>query len=76
MSRINKLNTYQIKKIVKHFCVDINATQTALLTGLNRNTINRYFNIFRQLILEDQVKELKLFAGEVFACFLKHIASI
>lgn len=65
MSRINKLSKHNLKKIIKHFCVDINATQTAILTGLNRNTINRYFNIFRKLIFENQVKELRKFAGEV-----------
>lgn len=65
MSRINKLSKHNLKKICKHFCADINATQTTILTGLNRNTINRYFNIFRQLIFEHQIKELKIFAGIV-----------
>jgi len=65
MSRINKLSKYQIKNIVKHFCVDVNATQAANLTGLNRNTINRYFNIFRRIIFDNQTNELRLFTGEI-----------
>ena len=63
MSRINKLSKHNLKKICKHFCVDINATQTAILTGLNRNTINRYFNIFRKLIYDKQIEESREFAG-------------
>ncbi len=44
------LSDYKIKKIVFHFCEDINASKTAKLTNINRNTINRYFNIFREAI--------------------------
>lgn len=65
MSRTVKLSRHNLKKILKHFCVDVNATQTAILTGFNRNTINRYFNIFRRIIFENQVKELRLFTGEI-----------
>ncbi|AVH82460.1 transposase [Moraxella catarrhalis] len=46
------------KKIIRHFCADIEALKTALLTGFNRNTINHWYNIFRQEIYRHQ-SELK-----------------
>jgi transposase-like protein len=46
----NKLSVYRIKKILECFCIDIPASKTALLLKINRNTINRYFNIFRWCI--------------------------
>lgn len=44
-------------KIINCFCADIDATEAAEQTGLNRNTINLYFNNLRRLISEFQVKE-------------------
>jgi transposase-like protein len=35
---------------LKCFCADINATKTAEILDLNRRTIDRYFNIFREKI--------------------------
>ncbi len=59
-----RLSKYKLKKIVKHFCTDIDATRTALLTDINRNTINRYFNIFRQAIFLDRTNDLHTITGE------------
>lgn len=50
---------------MKFFCVDVNATKTALLTDINRNTINRWYNIFRQEIYEYQVNHKRLLYGEI-----------
>jgi len=50
MLRNCKITDYKIKKILKCFCEDINASQTAKILELNRNTIDRYFNIFREKI--------------------------
>ena len=47
----SKLSIYKVKKIIKCFCADIDATKTAILLELNRNTINRWYNIFRQEIM-------------------------
>ena len=47
----SKLSIYKVKKIIKFFCTDIDATKTAILLELNRNTINRWYNIFRQEIM-------------------------
>jgi hypothetical protein len=44
--------------------VDLTASKTASLLGINRNTINRYFNLFRQKIAVIPHNQ-KLFSGEV-----------
>lgn len=53
----SKLSIYKLKKIIKCFCIDIDATRTALLLELNRNTINHWFGIFRQEIYEYQTNQ-------------------
>ena len=60
-----RLSKYRVKKILRCFCVDITATRTAMLLGYNRRTIDRYFNIFREHILEYQHQALMPFAGEI-----------
>ena len=47
----SKLSIYKVKKIIKCLLVEIDATKTAILLELNRNTINRWYNIFRQEIM-------------------------
>ena len=61
----NGLSDYKIKKIMDYFCVDITASKTALLLGINRNTINRYYNLFRQKIAASLRGESGLFSGEI-----------
>ena len=51
----SKLSKYKVKKIRQCFCIDIDATKTAQLLSLNRNTINRWYGIFRQVIYEYQM---------------------
>ena len=58
------LSEYKVKKIMKCFCVDLTASKTALLLGMNRNTINRYFNLFREAIMKDYSKIIS-FSGEI-----------
>ena len=50
---VNKLSEYKVKKIILCFCEDIDATKTSKLLGLNRNTINKYYNQFRHVILSN-----------------------
>lgn len=60
----NVLSEYKVKKIIKCFCEDVDATRTSKLLQINRNTINRYFNIFRLAILwANQPKNIKI-SGE------------
>jgi len=41
----------KFKEILKCFCSDLTAKQTSEITKINRNTINRYFNKFRERIV-------------------------
>ena len=63
--RTGFLGYYQIKKLVLHFAADVDAQRTAFLTGINRNTVNKYFKRFRQLIYEKQQGDLEKFFGIV-----------
>lgn len=58
----SKISAYELKKIIKHFCVDIDATKTSELLGYNRKTINRYYLLFRQIIY---VHRLSLFQEKI-----------
>ena len=52
MRRINKyvkhsrISEYTFRRIVKCFSLDLDATRTAKLCNVNRNTVNRHFNMF------------------------------
>jgi hypothetical protein len=59
-----KLSSYKIKKIIKCFSLDITASKTAKLLGINRNTINHCYNVFRRAIYAHQYKEFKQIFGE------------
>lgn len=65
MNKNKALSEYGAKKIMKCFCVDIPAVKTALLLGINRNTINRYYLHFRRAIYLHQTQLLQKFKGEV-----------
>lgn len=65
MLKYSKISKYKIKKIIWHFCVDIDATKTALLLGINRNSINRYYQVFRRAIFLHQINEFRKLNGEV-----------
>lgn len=59
MKKKDKISNLKLKKIILHFCVDIEASKTAILTGINRNTINAYFNYFRSLIAVYQIEKIQ-----------------
>ena len=63
--KYSKLSSYQIKKIIKCFCIDIDATKTAKLIDFNRHTINRYFNIFRESIYLHEILDTRKFLGDI-----------
>ncbi|MGE5444243.1 MAG: IS1595 family transposase, partial [Ignavibacteriales bacterium] len=64
MTPSRKISTFTLKKIIKHFCVDIEAAKTALLLGINRNTINHWYLKFRTAIYAHQIKEFKKICDE------------
>lgn len=60
-----KLSTFKVKKLIWHFCVDIEANKVSLIVRLNRNTVNRYYHMFRTLIYYHQLAEFgKVVTGE------------
>ena len=65
MIKHSKLSSYKIKKIIKHFCVDVEASKTAVLIKINRNTINRYYQLFRKVIFLKQTNEFRKLNGEI-----------
>ncbi len=66
MGRNNRpISKYRCKKVIECFCLDLTATQTSKLLRINRNTINKYFNSFRQSIYHYQISEMKHFVGEI-----------
>ena len=65
MFKNSKLSRYTAGKIIECFCIDIDATKTALLLKLNRKTVNRYFLAFRRLIYLHQVSQKEQILGVV-----------
>ena len=55
----HRLSTTKINKIILCFVEDITATATAKIVGVNRNTVNRYFNIIREKYSKKVSKKLK-----------------
>ncbi len=49
---------------MRHFCEDVTASKTAILLGINRNTVHRYFNLFRQKITTPSLQENTFSLGE------------
>ena len=65
MNKKNGLSPYRQRKLIEAFCADLTATQAAKLLKLNRNTVNRYFGIFREAIYDHQQRRLNRFRGVV-----------
>ena len=65
MNKKNGLSKYRQKKLVLLFCADLTATQAALVGGFNRNTVNRYYRIFRETIRAHQRALKERFTGTV-----------
>ena len=60
-----RLSDYWIREIIKHFVLDVNATQTAGLLGMSRLTINRYYREFRELIAQQREAGKGLLRGKI-----------
>jgi hypothetical protein len=45
MIKYSRLTNYKIRKIIGCFYLDLTASQSVYITGFNRNTINRFFNL-------------------------------
>ena len=70
MTRVNKYASHskisekKILELIRLFALDLNALQIAELTGLNRNTVNRYLKAIRKRIALFSEQESP-FSGEV-----------
>lgn len=60
-----KISNRLIRSILKHFCLELTAVQTAKLLSLNRRTIDRYYQIFREEIAKYQEDNLQRLSGEI-----------
>ena len=60
----SKISEKKIREIIRLFALDLNALQIAELTGLNRNTVNRYLKAIRERIAAFSEQESP-FSGEV-----------
>jgi transposase len=60
-----KLSNYKIKQIVRYFLADLATITTDKLLNLNRNTVNRFFNLIRDSITQSMEIEGPPFSGEV-----------
>lgn len=58
------IKTAQKNKIIKCFCMDLNAVRAAELAGVNRNTADLWYRHFRELIYQATRRAPRLF-GEV-----------
>ena len=52
--KFRRISKKKRRRILSCFAEDVNATQAAHLTGLNRNTVNDWYNTFRATILAYQ----------------------
>lgn len=60
----SKISEAIFRQLTKLFCLDLDANQIAELTGLNRNTINRYLKGIRQQIAE-YCEQTSLMSGQI-----------
>jgi len=60
----SKISEAKFRELVRYFAADLDASQIALLSGLNRNTVNRYLKSIRERIAEHCELESPL-SGEI-----------
>jgi transposase-like protein len=65
MNKKNGLSRYRQEKVMRAFAADLTASQTALILGLSRTTVNRYFSAFRARIAAHQRAQKALLVGTV-----------
>ena len=59
-----KISEPKFRELLKYFALDLDAQTTALLTKLNRNTVNRYLYLIRERIAE-LCEQASPFQGEI-----------
>ena len=59
-----RISRAKFRQLLKLFALDLTANQVTVLTGLNRNTVNRYLTLIRQAVAQHCERESP-FSGEV-----------
>src|SRR2546423_311491 len=59
-----RISRAKFRQLLKLFAIDLTATQITALTGLNRNTVNRYLTLTRHVVAQHCERESP-FSGEV-----------
>ncbi len=62
--KYSRLSKTKLNKILRCFFTDIGATQSSVLLGINRNTINAWYNTFRIWIAEFQEEQVTKSSGK------------
>lgn len=66
LRRQSRLSKQKRKKILECFAVDLSATETAKIVGVNRNTVTLWYGSFREQILEHtESSPTKKLPGEI-----------
>ena len=60
----SRISRKKFRQILRYFSLDLTASQITILTGLNRNTINRYLTLIRRSIAL-HCESKSPFAGEI-----------
>jgi len=60
----SKISEAKFRELVKLFALNLEATQIAELTGLNRNTVNRFLRAIRERLAEF-CEQQSPFSGEI-----------
>jgi hypothetical protein len=60
------LKDFKIKQIIGCFCLDTTSAKTAKLLRIDQNTINKRFNLLREIVLKNGLlKEIEKDEGEI-----------
>ena len=62
--KYKRLSAQKHRQIIRCFCADITATACAEIVGVNRNTVNSWYNEFRHKILLAAIAETRAEGGE------------
>ena len=66
LKRQSRLTKKKSRKILECFATDLSATQTATIVGVNRNTVNLWYQNFREQVLEYlETSPTKKLSGEI-----------
>lgn len=65
MYKNSKISKYYIRKILRLFCSDVPSVKAAAILGLNRKTTDRYYNLFREKMLQASKHDMEVISGEV-----------